>query len=227
LYAAANGEIDAINATTGALMGSYTSGLGGTLYINAVQPVGDLLYIAGLWTQPADDEFFGVYNTSTSTLTSLSPPVANPQFQDGQFLTIALLGGDVYFGGGLFSYTYSPVGATELGYFYRYDPATGTVTNLSSLLPIHGGAMLWTMVPWKSTIVLCMGAFSVTTSTSTEWGGIYKLGSSGKTLNNISGYLPSNFAAYPGPTASTSGGFFYEGGQNAMATVGKVVAIRI
>jgi hypothetical protein len=228
LFASAPGIVEQVNPVTHALVASYTNNFVSSFLMDSLQPVGPVLYMAGYNFNVGgkDLQYFGAFNTSTNTLTTIYEATSEPPDVYGQFVTVTLFAGDLYVGGGRF-YANPNTGNfyTLNGYFYRYDPARAKLTNESSLLSTPND-WLWATEPWGSTLVLYEGTESFTSTSSSIVGGIYRMNRPGPMWTNLTSLLPATFEGDLSFVTAEGGGYLYQGGFNTASGLAELVALR-
>jgi hypothetical protein len=226
LYASASGSLVEFNPTTYAVVNKFST-YWGVLDAFAILPVGDLLYLAGTYYDASysGSQFFGFYNTSSNVSKMIAPLQSYPTDIYGDFTTLGMRGGDIFVGGGTFIYRASPFNNSNLeGLFFRYSPATGTLTNLSSHLPAYN-AWVWALEPFKTGLFLYTGNFALTATSAIYTAGIYVL-YSGTKLTNLTSALPRNFLGDFSEITSESAGFVYLGGDNSASDLAEIAAVQ-
>lgn len=221
-------EVDLATLTVDA---NLTKDVPSTVGIDAVLPVGQLLYLAGARLEPKGGTaaYLGYLNLTTHKVTSISPTDAH---QGAHILAVFYdlldLHGDVYAGGATFHNASGVLNESVVaGLFYEYSPSGTTYTNLSSILP-HSDWAVWGMAPWGSSLALSLNWFDLDPSQGilSVSGGVFAVAPSGTSLLNESAQFPDGYL--PDVIGETAGsdGWFFSGGYTTPYDTGFLVAVK-
>lgn len=216
-----------IDPSTMRVVANYTNRIPNAYGVTSALPLGQRLYLAGDYGQAngATAPYFGYLDLSSNASRLWSITNASPGEFSG-FDSLIAYGGNVYAGGYVTYYTASGISWTVMGYFYEFVPGAGAFLNLSSLLPMPT-AGVFALEPWGSTIALSLSSYLANgTLLTTLSGGIYTFSPTGLVLNNQTAVFPKGYLAYIYEVTAASGGWYFSGGFNSVASCAEVVAVK-
>lgn len=228
VYVSSLGGLDAIDATTFAVVATYGSILPAQATIDAVRVVGSRLYVGGnvLAASGGSYALFGFIDTTTNTFDQLSATVSPPSYWNAAVYSIAVVGKKVVFGGQSYVVSVSPtfVFYTSGSVLFSYNPGKGTVTNLSGFLPASASADQ--LIQMDGYLGVVAGSFNASGPAVVGQPGFYLFNHALTGISNLTNIIGDNFLVLV-DESSTSSGILFMGGTELPGDPSEIAAFNV